>query len=893
MKRNGWTALTLLVGCFFHLSPALAEQSPILGNIDGITFLANGQPAILGWTCQLGNSNSLQTNVYLGGVYHQGRYSPQLSLLANQPSEPEINQSCEASGNFRFVIPIPSQVIQQAHGKPIYLYGLDPKTSGVGLATQSGQFTIPSLNEVRVGATCNGAQCNFTNAPEEVQTSLACANGLIDVQSAVYGFKQEIESCQAYVASACNGQRSCKIELSNTNCGGDPAPGIRKQGSAVVSCMSGNFYFADSGNNVIRQMLSNGSILTVVGNGSAGYSGDGASATRASLNHPSSVVADGAGNLYISDSGNNVVRKVNSLGIITTLAGNGKASFSGDGGQASLASLNSPSGLALDSNSNLYIADTRNNVVRQVTQAGIISTVAGNGLAGYVGDGSAAVSASLEFPMGVAITSSGTLLIADTFNNVIRQVSAGTISTFAGSGVIGYSGDGGAARSATLQFPENIAVGPGGAVLISDTFNNVIRAVDSDGNISTLVGTGSAGYSGDVGLATQAQLQSPLTTLLDSSGNLIILDGLNNAVRAVYNINGSSLISTLIGKGAQGPGGDLALNLACNGVGVFCGPAPQASSGPLQFPSGFAIVSSNKKDADKDPLAYGGTSPLAQWEFTQWGSAVADVPGFISSAVGSTSAWFNRSASAAFGVVSYMGNFTEIVEQNGSHQSCNDSSSAGNAGQEFDSFIQPVGPNANYPQALSASSYPLSGLSSLMANGTYMLLQNSQAPGPTCQYNHGNLGYGAILVNNVAKPEQIFWYNVRFTSSCVKASPDNGGADYDICESQMNQTQPTWYWTGAAQPYPNGGKLELNFAVSDVLSSFGYSQIQDYQPHQLNLNLLSRFTALLQSPQAIQYGMDTDLSHWTIKESDVGESSWGKVVHAGQFQGFYPVWTAK
>jgi sugar lactone lactonase YvrE len=298
---------------------------------------------------------------------------------------------------------------------------------------------------------------------------------------------------------------------------------------------SGDIYIADTVNNAIRKVtISTGIITTVAGTGTPGYSGNKGVATSATLNSPNGVALDSSGNLYIADTGNNVIRKVTaSSGVITTVAGNGTSGYSGNNGAAASATLNSPNGVALDSSGNLYIADTSNGVIRKVTaSSGVITTVAGSGSSGYSGDGGSATSAKLTIPNGVAVDSSGNIYIADTGNNVIREVSSGVIATVAGSGTSGYSGDNGAATSAKLSIPYGVAVDSSGNIYIADTGNNVIREITaSSGDITTVVGNGTSGYSGDDGATTSAELNSPYGTAVDSSGNIYIADSGNNVIR--------------------------------------------------------------------------------------------------------------------------------------------------------------------------------------------------------------------------------------------------------------------------------------------------------------------------------------------------------------------------
>lgn len=296
-------------------------------------------------------------------------------------------------------------------------------------------------------------------------------------------------------------------------------------------------------------------ISTIAGNGTASYAGDGGSAMSAELNGPSWIATDGSGNMYISDAGNNCIRKINTSGIISTVAGNGTAGYTGDGSAATSAELNSPLGIAVDGTGNLYIVDYGNNVVRKVNTSGIISTIAGNGAPGYSGDGGAATSAQLYYPQGIALDGSGNIYIADVGNYVIRKVNtSGIISTVAGNNSPGYSGDGGAATSAQLsQKPTSVYVDASGNMFIADQWNNVIRRVNAGGIISTIAGDGTAGFSGDAAAAVSAELNQPHSIYGDSLGNLYITDASNNRIREVYT---SGNINTIAGNGTAGFSGD-------------------------------------------------------------------------------------------------------------------------------------------------------------------------------------------------------------------------------------------------------------------------------------------------------------------------------------------------
>ena len=237
---------------------------------------------------------------------------------------------------------------------------------------------------------------------------------------------------------------------------------------------NGNLYIADSGNSRIRE-VSNAVISTVAGNGTPGFSGDNGPAAGAQLANPYGLAIDLAGNLYIADSSNNLVRKV-SNGTIATVAGNGTPGFSGDNGPAIRAQLASPAGVAVDSGGNLYIADTLNNLVRKVS-GGVITTMAGNGTPGFGGDGGPATSAQLYAPSGIAVDSAGNLYIADTYNGSIRKISGGVIATVAGIGTSGFGGDNGPATSAQLDNPYGLAVDSGGRVYAADFDNNRVRVL--------------------------------------------------------------------------------------------------------------------------------------------------------------------------------------------------------------------------------------------------------------------------------------------------------------------------------------------------------------------------------------------------------------------------------
>ncbi|MEV5137457.1 RICIN domain-containing protein [Streptomyces syringium] len=295
-------------------------------------------------------------------------------------------------------------------------------------------------------------------------------------------------------------------------------------------------------------------ISTVAGTGTAGFSGDNGPAVSAQMRHPYGIVVDSTGALYISEYNNHRVRKITTDGKISTIAGTGTKGFSGDCGPATAAQLNRPREVAMDSAGAIYIADSDNHRVRKITADGKICTVAGTGAAGFGGDGGPATAAQLDGPYGVAVDSTGTLYVAEYGNHRVRKITTdGKISTVAGTGTAGSDGDGGPAVSAKLNRPRGVAVGRAGDLYISDSENHRVRRITADGKISTIVGTGAAGFGGDGGPATAAQLDRPFEVAVDSTGTLYIPDIRNHRVRRVAT---DGKISTVVGTGAKGFGGD-------------------------------------------------------------------------------------------------------------------------------------------------------------------------------------------------------------------------------------------------------------------------------------------------------------------------------------------------
>lgn len=303
---------------------------------------------------------------------------------------------------------------------------------------------------------------------------------------------------------------------------------------------AGNTYVVDL--HRIRKIDASGNISTIAGGAFLGFTGDGGPATAANINigmDNSDIICDNAGNIYFTDVYNSRIRKINTSGDISTIAGSSSTgSHAGDGGAATAANLNRPCGLALDAAGNMYIADNLNHVVRKIDMGtGIISTIVGTpSTAGYSGDGGAATAARLRNPVAVAVDAAGNLYIAEYHNNTVRKVSAATgiISTLAGDGTAGSTGDGGAAASARLRAPSSVGIDQVGNIFIADISNHAIRKINIAGTISTVVGTnGTSGYSGDGGPATAARLSTVTDLYLEGDGSMYVTDLYNYRLRKV------------------------------------------------------------------------------------------------------------------------------------------------------------------------------------------------------------------------------------------------------------------------------------------------------------------------------------------------------------------------
>lgn len=332
-----------------------------------------------------------------------------------------------------------------------------------------------------------------------------------------------------------------------TGFGGDNGPALSASFNSPTTIAfgpGGVYYVSDFQNQRIRKVAANGTISTVAGTGAKGYNGDGILAVNASLNDPTGVALDSAGNIYIADAANDRIRKVDiATGMISTIAGNGVRGFSGDGGAATTAMLACPTRIKFNAAGTLYIADQCNHRIRTVDGVGVIRTVVGSGTAGaafggFSGDGGQALAAQFKHPTAFDFTADGGLVITDQLNYRIRRVNgAGIVNTIAGNSINGYSGDNGSGLAASISDPGAVAVDSLGNVYLGDTGNNRVRRIDTNGNITTIAGTGAAASTGDGGPATAAAVHEPFGVAFDSEGNLYVLQSGSDRIRRIAGVD--------------------------------------------------------------------------------------------------------------------------------------------------------------------------------------------------------------------------------------------------------------------------------------------------------------------------------------------------------------------
>ncbi len=365
--------------------------------------------------------------------------------------------------------------------------------------------------------------------------------------------------------------------------GGDGGPAAEAQldrPSGLAMDAAGNVYVADSGNNRVRRIdAGTGLITTVAGTGENGTFGDSGPAAEAQLSYPYGIAVDAAGHVYVADSGNNRVRRIDAgTGLITTVAGTGRSGDGGDGGPATEARLDYPDGIAVDAAGHVYVADRRNGRVRRIdAETAVITTVAGTGGHGFGGDGGPAIEAQLNNPSGLAMDAAGNVYVADSGNNRVRRIEAetGLITTVAGTGENGTSGDSGPAAEAQLSFPDGIAVGADGHVYVADSGNNRVRRIEAGtGLITTVAGTGRSGDGGDGGPATEARLDYPEGIAVDSAGNVYVASG--HRIRVV---RADPVIRFPLGSSGEG------VNLGIS------------DAGSLTWPNGAAVLAGERVTA--------------------------------------------------------------------------------------------------------------------------------------------------------------------------------------------------------------------------------------------------------------------------------------------------------
>jgi len=360
---------------------------------------------------------------------------------------------------------------------------------------------------------------------------------------------------------------------------------VNTPGGVCVDTL-GNVYIADQNANVIRKVDTFGIITTYAGNGTPGYSGDGGPALAAEMEYLTGVTADRKGNIYIADEFNEVIRKVDATGIITTYAGNGTIGFSGDNGPATNAQMWHPADVGVDRMGNVYTVDQDNSAVRKIDTSGIITTVAGiPGSSGYNGDGIPATAAQLNFPQGIGVDSAGNVFVADFYNNRIRKINTvtGIITTVAGNGTAGFSGDGGQATNAEIWNASAVGLDQYGNIYVSDYYNSRVRKVFANGIIMTIAGDDTEGYSGDGGPATAAEINFPQGVTANSHGVVYIADYANARVRVVTDVPDSALPLS-VNK-----------NIAANGLKIF--PNPSKGKFSVKVPGNFQQVALEIYDA--------------------------------------------------------------------------------------------------------------------------------------------------------------------------------------------------------------------------------------------------------------------------------------------------------
>ena len=372
---------------------------------------------------------------------------------------------------------------------------------------------------------------------------------------------------------------SCALMVGSLCCGLGRAQGVALPllPTSVAYDAAGNLYFADTNRHEVYESTVGGVLTVVAGDGVQGFRGDGGAATSAELNGPQGVAVGADGSLYIADTGNERIRVVRS-GVMSTFAGNGDAGFGGDGGAATSAMFRGPNAVAIDATGAVLVSDAGNERVRRIS-GGLISTVVGNGAQGFSGDGGQAVAAQIDTPMGLAVGPDGRVFVADSHNDRIRVVGMdGRIGTYAGSGVRGLAGDGGPATAAELSLPRGLVVTAGGAVIFADSNNQRIRRVDASGMITTIAGNGVQGAAVDGGTAGAMALNEPRGVGMSGFGAVVYADALNKMVRESVAGGGVYAPAGL----SQGRSSKIVLNVGVNGGQVNATASVSGSAGAPQ-----------------------------------------------------------------------------------------------------------------------------------------------------------------------------------------------------------------------------------------------------------------------------------------------------------------------
>ena len=532
--------------------------------------ISNAQAGLSTYTLSAGSH--LITAVYEGDLYHDGSTSSVLTQIVNQ-TQSSISVSSTLNPSlyqdsvtfWASVYPNPGQTGQVTFFDGTMVLGVADLSSGPGMYNNVPFVTSDlSVGEHNITAVYSG-DANYLGSTSAVWTqtvSPAVTTTTLAIPTGPIVFGQPANMTAKVSTGVCTPTGVVQFQVDGSNYGN---PVNLVQGIATLSVSQiwagthqiSAFYLGDSAN-LAASADTVGVISTVAGDGNSGFSGDGVAATSTALWHPQGVAVDSSGNLYIADTYNNRIREVlKDSGTIITVAGNGGTGFGGDGAAATDANITSPRAIAIDSAGNLFIADAYNRVREILKDSGTIITVAGNGGAGFGGDGGAATDANLNDVTGIAVDTAGNLFIADSSNNRVREVlkDSGTIITVVGNGDWGYSGDGGSATDAQISPPHSVAVDRSGNLFIASPFNHAIReVVKATGQIITVAGNGLYGSQGDGGPATSAMLQFPYSVAVDDAGNIYIADNDSARIRKVFASTG--VITTVAGNGNYGTTGD-------------------------------------------------------------------------------------------------------------------------------------------------------------------------------------------------------------------------------------------------------------------------------------------------------------------------------------------------